>query len=283
LNDSMKIILVVLVAAGLCGAGGYFVGSAGSERDSLKFEGSTTLQPLMDKYSETYEKSTSIDLEIVGGGSQKGVDAVKEGRVDIGMSSRDVGHASHAGLDEIKIGTDAIVAIVNITGISHNQITLTKAQLASIYKGEITNWKDITGAGTVLPDIEIKPIMREAGSGTRDGFESIIGTGDMSSKNYPLQSSTGAMITAVNQTAGAIGYISLASLTDECKAVKYDAGEGGIAASPEAVLDGTYLLVRDLVLLVKPDMNNAAAEFFLNWVLGAQGQSILAENGFVPL
>ena len=136
---------------------------------------------------------------------------------------------------------DGIAVIVNL----ENPVSDLDVQtIAQIYTGEITNWSEVGGN-----DAEIVLIGREAGSGTRDGFESITGTEDACQYRQEL-TSTGDVITAVSQNPGAIGYASVASVKDTVKAVTV----GGVAPSNETILDGTYVIQRPFVLVTKADL-----------------------------
>lgn len=273
MKDSMKMIIAVLVTAVVCIAGTYVIASNGNsnEGETITIKGSTTIQPLMDKYQEEFEKYSNITLEISGGGSGEGTKAAINGTANIGMASRALKDSELSqGLVATKIGKDAVAVIVNadVTGVT----SLTQAQLTGIYNGTITNWNQVGG-----PDKTIAPIIREAGSGTRECFETK--TGEMPAQNsYAVQASTGGMITQVNQTPGAIGYVSLGSLNSSCHPVGYE----GVTASVDNVNNGSYGIVRDLVLATKGSPTGATA-FFINWILSEQGQKILENAGFIKL
>ena len=144
--------------------------------------------------------------------------------------------------------------------------------IAKIYKGEITNWKEVGGN-----DAQIVLIGREAGSGTRDGFESITDTKDACQYRQEL-SSTGDVITTVEQNPDAIGYASLASIKDTVKAVSV----GGVAPSEETVKDGSYVIQRPFVLVTKKDTQlSARAQKFFDWATSADANEIITLAGVV--
>ena len=165
---------------------------------------------------------------------------------------------------------DGIAVIVN----PENGVDgLTIEQIADIYTGKITNWKDVGGS-----DAEIVLIGREAGSGTRDGFESITGTEDACKYRQEL-SSTGDVITTVANNPNAIGYASLASIKDTVKALEVD----GVAPSEDTVKDGTYKVQRPFMLITKTDAQlSDVAQAFFDYVTSADANAVISAAGAVP-
>lgn len=171
--------------------------------------GSTTVMPLMVKLVEVYEKSTDVVVKVMGGGSGKGVEDVKEGLADIGMLSRDL-KSGEDSLDIIKIAVDAVVIIVDkASGITN----LNMDDIARIYYREVTNWSEIEGGN----NLKINPIIRESASGTRNTLDSLIleeldcSHGDLSTeyRYHSSTSSSGAMLFNMGATNGGIGYINM--------------------------------------------------------------------------
>ena len=205
-------------------------------------------------------------------GSGSGIQAVSEGRCDIGLSSRALKDDEKAsGLKETIVALDGIAIIVN----PQNPVKdLSLEQIAKIYTGEITNWKDVGGE-----DAEIVRIGREAGSGTRDGFESITETKDACQYRQEL-TSTGDVITTVSQNPNAIGYASLASIKDSIKALTVN----GVAPTEATVKDGTYLVQRPFVLVTKEGaaLSETAQKFF-DFATSADAASIISAAGAVPV
>ena len=275
MNDSTKLVMAVIVTAVVCIAGTYVLTSGsngGSDATIIKCEGSTTLSPLMEKYAEIYEGYANVRIEIVSNGSQNGVDAANNGIADIGMSSRNVGHASHAGLLETKVGIDTVVLVVGSgTGVT----SLTKAEVEGIYNGTITNW-NMVGGNTLA----ISPLDRQSGSGTRTYFEESF-NGVSATRSWPDLDQTGTVIGYVQSNPGAIGYVSLGSLTtaQQSMALALDMGSGSV--SPIGDLPN-YTLKRDLVLLTK-DVPTGQVAMFIGWILGPEGQKILTDEGYLPL
>ena len=149
---------------------------------------------------------------------------------------------------------------------------LTLEQIAKLYTGEITNWKDVGGN-----DAEVVLIGREAASGTRDGFESITGTKDTCQYRQEL-TSTGDVITAVSQNPDAIGYASLASVKDSVKALSV----GGVTPSEDTVKDGSYPVQRPFVLVtVEGKELSPAAQAFFDYALSSDAAGIIAKAGAV--
>ena len=205
-------------------------------------------------------------------GSGSGIKAVQEGRCDIGLSSRALkAEEKEAGLKETVLAYDGIAIIVN----PENPVSdLTLEQIAKIYTGEITNWKEVGGN-----DAEIVLIGREAGSGTRDGFESITDTKDACQYRQEL-TSTGDVITTVSQNPNAIGYASLAAIKDSVKALTVN----GVAPTEATVKDGTYLVQRPFVLVTKEGaaLSETAQKFF-DFALSAEAAQYITSAGAVPV
>ena len=205
-------------------------------------------------------------------GSGSGITAVAEGRCDIGLSSRALKDDEKAnGLTETIVALDGIAVIVNPANAVSD---LSVENIAKIYTGEITNWKDLGGA-----DAEIVVIGREAGSGTRDGFESITSTKEACKYRQEL-TSTGDVITTVANNPNAIGYASLAALQDSVKALTV----GGVAPSEATVKDGSYVIQRPFVLVTKTGtpLSEVAQKFF-DFATSAQANDLISKAGAVPV
>ena len=203
-------------------------------------------------------------------GSGAGITAAQEGRCDIGLSSRALKDEEKAGgLKETVLAYDGIAIIVN----PENPVNdLTLDQIAKLYTGEITNWKDVGGN-----DAEVVLIGREAASGTRDGFESITGTKDKCQYRQEL-TSTGDVITAVSQNPDAIGYASLASIKDSVKALNVD----GVTPSEATVKDGSYKVQRPFVLVtVEGKELTPVAQKFFDYITSPDAAAIIAKAGAV--
>lgn len=235
-------------------------------------DGSTSMEKVIGALGESFEgENSKATFTYNPTGSSAGITAVAEGRCDIGLASRALKDEEKSqGLKETVLAYDGIAVIVN----PENGVDgLTLEQIADIYTGKITNWKDVGGS-----DAEIVLIGREAGSGTRDGFESITGTEDACKYRQEL-SSTGDVITTVANNPNAIGYASLASIKDTVKALEVD----GVAPSEDTVKDGTYKVQRPFMLITKTDAQlSDVAQAFFDYVTSADANAVISAAGAVP-
>lgn len=257
-------MVTVLSIAMLTGCGNKNAGS-------VTTDGSTSMQKVIGALGEAFQNDTGISFTYNPTGSGSGIKAVQEGRCDIGLSSRDLKpEEKEAGLGAVVLAYDGIAIIVN----PENPVAdLSIEKIAKIYTGEITNWSEVGGK-----DAEIVLIGREAGSGTRDGFESITDTEDACKYRQEL-TSTGDVITTVSQNPGAIGYASVASIKDSVKALTVD----GVAPTEETIKDGSYVVQRPFVLVTKTDkaLSDAAFKFF-TYITSADACEIISSAGVVP-
>ena len=245
--------------------------TAGTGTSSVSTDGSTSMEKVIGVLGETFERKTGITVTYNPTGSGSGIKAVSSGTCDIGLSSRNLKpEEENEGLTATILAYDGIAVIVNTNNPVSDMDTET---ISKIYTGEITNWSEIGGK-----DSEIVLIGREAGSGTRDGFESITGTEEKCKYRQEL-TSTGDVITTVSQNEGAIGYASLASVKDNVKAVTV----GGIAPTEESIKNGSYVIQRPFVLVTKKDtqLSDSAQEFF-DYVTSAEAAEAITSAGVVP-
>ena len=240
---------------------------------TVSTDGSTSMEKVIGALGESFmEANSGTTFTYNPTGSGSGIHAVSEGRCDIGLSSRALKDDEKAsGLKETTLALDGIAIIVN----PQNPVKdLSLEQIAKIYTGEITNWKDVGGE-----DAEIVRIGREAGSGTRDGFESITDTKDACQYRQEL-TSTGDVIITVSQNPNAIGYASLASIKDSVKALTVN----GVAPTEATVKDGTYLVQRPFVLVTKEGVAlSETAQKFFDFATSADAASIISAAGAVPV
>ncbi len=236
-------------------------------------DGSTSMEKVIGALGEAFmEQNKDVTFTYNPTGSGSGITAVGEGRCDIGLSSRALKDDEKAsGLKETVLALDGIAIIVNPA----NPVSdLDVETIAKIYTGEITNWKEVGGN-----DAEIVLIGREAGSGTRDGFESITDTKDSCKYRQEL-TSTGDVITAVSTNPDAIGYASLAALKDNVKALTV----GGIAPTEDTVKDGSYVIQRPFVLVTKDGAElSTAAQAFFDYATSADAADLIAAAGAVAV
>lgn len=231
--------------------------------------GSTSVQPVMEELAETYNKKNEGFITVQGGGSSVGAKGTMDGTFDVGMLSRNL-KEEETGLSTSVIALDGIALIVN----KDNPVkSLTLDQIKKIFTGEITNWKEVGGK-----DLEICVVAREEGSGTRDGFESIVGfKANELIKNAIIQNATGAIINNVNANPNAVGYISLGSLSDSVKLVAVE----NVMASVETIMDKTYPIQRPFMIVVKE--GNTSAEAFYNFIYSEEGKAIIKKYKYIPV
>ena len=262
-----KIISLLTVAVLLVCA----LTSCGGNKEAVATDGSTSMNKVIGALGEAFEADTGITVTYNATGSGAGIQAVQEGRCDIGLASRNIKDEEKAnGLEGTILAYDGIAIIVN----PNNPVSdLDVETIAKIYTGEIKNWKEVGGN-----DAEIVLIGREAGSGTRDGFEDITKTKDKCDYRQE-QTSTGDVITTVASNPGAIGYASLASVKDTVKALKVD----GVVASEETIKDGSYVVQRPFVLVTKKDAKlSENAQKFFDYITSKAANEIISGAGVVP-
>ena len=242
---------------------------------TVSTNGSTSMEKVIGALSEQFMTDNSgVSVTYDATGSGAGIEAASNGSADIGLSSRALKDEEKAsGLVGTTVALDGIAVIVNP---ANKVADLTVEQIAQIFTGEITDWSQLGGtAGT------ISCIGREAGSGTRDGFESITGTKDACKLDQEL-TSTGAVIEAVAGNPNAIGYASLSSVEgkDTIKAVTV----GGVACTEDTVLDGSYEIQRPFVLVTKDGAElSAQAQAFFDFATSAAAGDLIRAAGAVPV
>lgn len=267
-----KKLLVVVMALTMMVGSLAGCGSSGA-KGNVATDGSTSMGKVIGALGEAFsEKNPDVNFTYNPTGSGTGITAVANGTCDIGLSSRHLKEEEKAkGLEETILAIDGIAVIVNTA----NSVTdLTLEQIADIYTGKITNWSEVGGV-----DGEIVVIGREAGSGTRDGFESITKTSDACVLRQEL-TSTGDVIATVKSNENAIGYASLASVDSSVVSVSV----GGVAPSSETVLDGSYAIQRPFVLVtVQGTKLSDAAQAFYDYAFSEEAKAIIEKAGVVPV
>lgn len=270
--DSKYIIGIIVAIIVIVGAYLVLAGGTGGQQQTIQIAGSTSVQPVAERLAEAYsQKHPNVKINVQGGGSSVGIKSAQDGTADIGTSSKELKDDEKAGLSEFLIGKDGIVIVVN----TKNTVSdLTEDQVKDIFSGKITNWKEVGG-----PDETINVVTREEGSGTRGAFEDIIMGKETKIKGGAIvQGSSEAAKQAVVQDPNAIGYVSLAHLTPDAKALKI----GGVEPSEQTVLDGTYKVQRPFLFLTKGEPTGAVKEF-IDWVLSPEGQELVKEEKVVPV
>ena len=240
---------------------------------TVSTNGSTSMEKVIGALSEQFMTDNSgVSVTYDATGSGAGIEAASNGSADIGLSSRALKDEEKAsGLVGTTVALDGIAVIANP---ANKVADLTVEQIAQIFTGEITDWSQLGGeAGT------ISCIGREAGSGTRDGFESITKTKDACKMDQEL-TSTGAVIEAVAGNPNAIGYASLSALKDTVKAVTV----GGVACTEDTVLDGSYAIQRPFVFVTKDSTAlSAQAQAFFDFATSAAANDLIRAAGAVPV
>ena len=267
----MKKILCIALAAVMalslvaCGGNNGLSGKVATD-------GSTSMQKVIMSLKETFEgENSGVEVTYNPTGSTAGITAVLEGRCDIGLSSRNLKDSEkEQGMVGTVLAYDGIAVIVNPENTVED---LTIEQIAAIFTGVITNWSELGGI-----DAEIVLIGREAGSGTRSGFEEIVDVEDACQYRQEL-TSTGDVITAVSQNPGAIGYASLASVKDTVKAIKV----GDVAPTEETVKNETYAIQRPFVLVTKEGAQlSETAKAFFDFITSEAARDVITAAGVVP-
>ena len=261
-------LMALLIVGSLAGCGGKAKLSG-----SVSTNGSTSMEKVIGILSEQFmEDNGNVTVTYDATGSGTGIEAVANGTCDIGLASRNLKEEETAkGLVSATIALDGIAIIVNENCPVED---LSVEQIGGIFTGKITDWTELGGSG------EIACIGREAGSGTRDGFESITGTKDKCVLKQEL-TSTGAVITAVQNSENAIGYASFASVEGQ-KGIRV-LTVGGVACTAENISNGTYVVQRPFNLVTRKDqpLTGAALEFY-NYMISGDAAALISKAGAVP-
>ena len=239
---------------------------------SVTLAGSTSMEKLANAMNEAFmEKYPNVSATAEFTGSSAGIESLAAGSVDIGDASR--------ALSDDEKGQGIVENIVAIDGIAvitdtDNTITDIKSEdLAKVYTGEITNWKDLGGK-----DEQIVVIGREAGSGTRDAFEELMDVKD-SCKYAQELDSTGAVLAKVAATPGAVGYVSLDVLDDTVNGLKINSVE----PTEENILAGTYVLQRPFVMATKGEISEQSEQVqaYFDFINSKDGQNVIKSVGLI--
>lgn len=254
--------------------GGSSAGQTEEVSGNILLNGSTSMENVVNALNEVWNQNNpNAQAEGQYTGSGDGIKAVADGTADIGDSSRALSDDEKAqGLVENVIALDGIAVVTDPNNTVSN---LTKDQLVQIYTGQITNWSEVGGA-----DQQIVVIGRESNSGTRGAFEELLEIEDQCQYAQEINS-TGGILSTVQSTPGAIGYSSLADLTDDVKALSLD----GVEPTVDNVKAGTYALQRPFVMATKGtiDEQEAQVKAYLEFVLSAEGQAIVADCGLITV
>lgn len=275
----MKKIIGMLIIGGMLAAALTGCGDTGDKTpqtavspQTVSTDGSTSMEKVIGYLSESYmAENAGAKITYNPTGSGAGIQAVSEGRCDIGLSSRDLKPEEAQTLNGTTVAIDGIAMIVN----PENSVSdLTIEQIGKIYTGEIANWSEVGGT-----DAPIVLIGREAASGTRDGFEAITGTKDKCKYAQEL-TSTGDVVQTVSSNPNAIGYASLASVKENVKLLSVN----GVIPTNETIQNGEYKIQRNFVLVTPKDKQlSQAAQAFMDYASSAAADEIIAKAGAVPV
>lgn len=267
-----RIITIAMTMAMLAGILTGCGNSNGGSQATISTDGSTSMEKVIGYLSESYmEEMGNVKITYNPTGSGAGIQAVAEGRCDIGLSSRDLKDEEATTLNGTVVAIDGIAVIVN----PENPVSdLSVEQISKIYTGEITNWNEVGGT-----DAPIVCIGREAASGTRDGFEAVTDTEDECVYSQEL-TSTGDVVQTVASNPNAIGYASVASVKDTVKALTVD----GVEPTTEAIQSGDYPVQRNFVFVTKKDVAlSEAAQKFFDFATSAAADELIVLAGAVPV
>lgn len=257
---------------------------AAAQTETLTLTGSTTVLPIAQAVADAYTKAhPEANIQVSGGGSGVGIQAIINKKVDIGMSSADVSAAQKAqdsNMNIITIAHDGIAIIVNPANTVQS---ISLAQVQQIYSGNITSWSSLSGAGVSNSNNQIVLVGRDSSSGTRTYFDSSVMKGVNDSMSMHEDNSNGAVLQEVAQTPNAIGYISIGYLDDTVKALPIKLANGTLIAPTVAtVKDKTYPIHRDLYMITNGQPTGLANDY-INYLLSPAGQQIVVAQGYVAL
>ncbi len=247
-------------------------------KEDIVINGSTTVLPVIQKTAEAYmEQNKDVAISIAGGGSGNGIKALLDGLCNIAMASRDISKKEIKLAESKKINPNRIVvaidALVPVVNPKNPVKDLTVEQLKGIYMGKIKNWKEVGG-----PDKPIAVVSRDTSSGTYETWQEKILGKDRVAPSVMTTPSSGAVVQTVAKNELAIGYIGYGYINDSLKILSID----GLMATPETALSGKWPIARDLYLFTN-GAPTGAAKGFIDYVLGAEGQKLVKEVGFIPL
>ncbi|MEK7467255.1 MAG: phosphate ABC transporter substrate-binding protein [Planctomycetota bacterium] len=260
--------LAVCAVAGIvgsCGCGGR------TSTNHLTIAGSTAFTPVAQKLADAFKaKHAGVTIDIHSVGSMVGIKNVNDGACDVGMADLADLPAEAKGLKSFTVSRDGIAVVVNpanpVSGLGMDQI-------AKIFDGSITNWKDVGGA-----DKSITVICREESSGSRKTFDAIVKVKGKVTKTAQFQNSNGACRTAVASDPNAISYVTMVQVDASVKSLAIDK----VAATIDSVREGKYTIAATDFLLTKGEPTGLAKEF-IDFTLSDEGQKLIRESGLIPV
>jgi len=265
---------------------GLMLFSCGEQKESIKIAGSTTVLPVVSKGAESFKGGESeINIIVNAGGSGVGINQLGEGKIDIGMASRDITPSEIEKYPDVKfntisIGKDAVVPVVSSEIYNAGVTALTLEQIGKIYKGEITSWKEVGG-----PDKEILCIDKETSRGTRHVFMKIVlGDKEADAPGADLVlGSNNEEQTALVQSDAAIGMLSHAWLNEDVVGLSIITKDNKtIAPTLSNIINGTFPIMRDLFVITNGKPTGNIKEF-IDYLLSKEGQKLVTEAGYVSI
>ncbi len=258
--------------------------AAASSGQTLTLTGSTTVLPIAQAVADAYMQAhPDANIQVSGGGSGVGIQAIINQKVDIGMSSADVSAAQKAqdsNMNIITIAHDGIAIIVNPANTVQD---ISLDQVKGIYNGSVTSWSSLSGAGVPNSNNQIVLVGRDSSSGTRTYFDQVVMQNTNDSLSMHEDNSNGAVLQEVAQTPNAIGYISIGYLDNTVKALPIVTTNGHvIVPSVATVKDKTYPIHRDLYMITNGKPTGLANDY-INFLLSPAGQQIVVAQGYVAL
>ena len=226
----------------------------------------------MEVLAQEYEKNNDVKIEVQQVGSSAGIKNTIDGTSNLGMSSRDLKYEEAQSLDETQIAIDGIAVVTN----TENKVSdLTMDQVKDIFTGKITNWKEVGGE-----DAQIVVVSREEGSGTRDGFQEIVGfESDALTKDAQICDGSGNVKSTVEGNKNSIGYISFGYLDKTLNDLKIN----GVKANDDNVVANKYPISRPFLVVNKKDSLTDEAKGFIDFIMSDEGQNIVSKEGFIKV
>jgi phosphate transport system substrate-binding protein len=279
--------LAVLLIASIVVAGCTDSGSktpAATSKQTIKISGSTTVLPIVQKAADHYMTAhPEADIQISGGGSGVGIQAIGSKTVDIGMSSREVTKdelAKYPSFVVTSVAQDGIAIIVNPSNGIQN---ITLDQIRDIYLGKVVTWNQITGDNVPGTSNQIVIVGRDSASGTRTYFDEAVLKKATPTNRMLEKNSNGAVLQTISQTPGAIGYVSIGFVSKDVKAVPiwYNA-QKVVAPTIDNVKAKSYPVSRDLYVITNGQPSGLTGDF-IKYILSPEGQKIVADEGYVSV
>jgi phosphate transport system substrate-binding protein len=258
--------------------------AASGQKQTITISGSTTVLPIVQKAADQYMAAhPNADIQVSGGGSGVGIQAIGAKTVDIGMTSRDVTSDEMKKYPSFVVTTVAQDGIAVIVNPANTLQYITLDQVLKIYTGKLTKWSEITGADVPGTNNQIVIVGRDSASGTRTYFDQTVLLNAVPINKMLEKNSNGAVAQTVQQTPGAVGYVSIGFLSPEVKALPiwYNANKI-IAPTVVTVKDKTYPVSRNLYVITNGKPTGLAGDF-INYILSPDGQKIVASEGYVTL